>query len=184
MEQYKSPTIPRKHRLESYTNPRIRAATYRQTRCRDWCSCVCHKIRTVHTPKVICSLFGFLSLSYSGVSVWSSNCSEQCHGQSIPTLKAAYFFPTWFIERAIHFMVSLSYMNGLQVALTTPRIVPGDAPIFKFAIQGDREGVQSLFSQGLASPYDIAQSTGRTVLHVSLIHPWAKKILIFLASTL
>ena len=52
------------------------------------------------------------------------------------------------------------------MSLTVPRVIPDDSPILSFAVQGNLEGIKSLFSQGIASPYDVGLSNGRTALHV------------------
>lgn len=71
----------------------------------------------------------------------------------------------------ISFTLSLTYMNGPQVSLQMPRVVDDSAPIFTFAIQGDISGLKKLFRDGLASPYDVAASNGRTALHVGIPTP-------------
>jgi hypothetical protein len=171
MANYNTPAYAAKYRLQSCAVRRKRAPAFREKRCEaDWCNCICHRVGSIQTPKFICSLFGALSLKYSGVSVWNHKCITQCHSQSIPTLRASYVFPSWLMERAVHFVLSVSRMGGIQIGLATPRTVPGDSPIFQCAIEGDLMGMQRLFGDGLASPFDVAQSTRRTVLHVSLSH--------------
>ena len=59
-------------------------------------------------------------------------------------------------------------MNGPQISLHMPRIVESNATIFSLTVQGDLVGLKNLFQAGLASPYDVAASNGRTALHVSL----------------
>ncbi|KAJ9501355.1 hypothetical protein H2202_003149 [Exophiala xenobiotica] len=166
MENYNTPAYAAEYRLQSYAVRRKRAPAFREKRCEaEWCNCICHRVGSIRTPKFICSLFGALSLKYSGVSVWNHKCITQCHSQSIPTLRASYVFPPWLLERAVHFVLSVTRMGGIQIGLATPRTVPGDSPIFQCAIEGDLMGMQRLFGDGLASPFDVAQSTGRTVLH-------------------
>jgi hypothetical protein len=67
----------------------------------------------------------------------------------------------------IHFVLTLSYMRGPGVSLSMPRVIPDNAPVLTFAVQGNLDGIKSLFSKGVASPYDVALSNGRTALHVS-----------------
>lgn len=54
-----------------------------------------------------------------------------------------------------------------RVSLSLPRVIEGNADIMRFAVSGNLDGIKSLFKQGLASPYDVVFSTGRTALHVS-----------------
>ena len=58
-------------------------------------------------------------------------------------------------------------MNGPQFSLRMPRVVESNAKIFSLAVQGDLNNMKNLFRDGLASPYDVAASNGRTALHVS-----------------
>jgi hypothetical protein len=64
------------------------------------------------------------------------------------------------------FAISVSETQGPDVALKMPRVVPDNAEVFACAVKGDLDGLQLLFSQGLASPFDVGVGTGRTPLHV------------------
>ena len=141
----------------------------RRSSCEVWCSCVCHPTRYIRSPPGVGLLFGSMFIGYSGFPYWNGRCnSRKCRRQSNPLVKVNYYLPQWLLERAIHFAVSLTYMNGPQISLSMPRVIDGNADIFSFAVQGDLNGIISLFSQGLASPYDVASSTGRSPLHVSV----------------
>jgi hypothetical protein len=60
-------------------------------------------------------------------------------------------------------------MKGPELILNCPRIVPDDSPILFQAVKGNLAHIQYLFNKGLASPYDIAASNGRTALHVRVL---------------
>jgi hypothetical protein len=108
-------------------------------------------------------------MGYSGLPVRNRACNERnCRKQSIPTVKVTYHFPHWLLARMIHFVLTLSYMKGPGVSLSMPRVIPDNAPVLTFAVQGNLDGIRSLFSKGIASPYDVALSNGRTALHVRL----------------
>ena len=57
-------------------------------------------------------------------------------------------------------------MKGFELAFQVSQIIPDNAPALFYVVQGDIEGIKSLFSKGLASPYDVALDSGRTALHV------------------
>jgi hypothetical protein len=166
IEQYSS--LPRKDgRPTSYSSVRIRASHYRRSRCEGWCSCICHRPQHFRTPPNGDRLLGSLFMSISGFSLGPGRCNQRnCHRQSIPTVNISYCFPHWLLARMIHFVMSFTYMNGPQVSLKMPRVVAGSSDIFSFAVQGNFDGIKSLFSRGLASPYDVAAPNGRTALHV------------------
>ena len=152
----------------TYNTVRIRASRYRRTQCRGWCSCSCHLVNYLRTPQSVDLALGSMFVGFSGFPVRRLRCSEKsCRKQSIPTLKVTYHFPQWLLARAICFSLALTYMNGPQVSLHMPRVIGSDSKIFSYAIQGDLCGLQALFQDGFASPYDVAASNGRTALHVS-----------------
>ena len=152
-----------------YNTVRIRASRYRRTQCEGWCSCSCHQVNYFRTPQIADLALGSMFIGLSGFPVRRQRCSEKrCHKQSIPTLKVTYHFPLWLLARVVHFSLSLTYMNGPQFSLHMPRVVESNAEVFNLAVQGDLNNMKNLFRDGLASPYDVAASNGRTALHVSL----------------
>jgi hypothetical protein len=168
IEQYSS--LPRKDgRHMSYSAVRIRASHYRRSRCEGWCSCICHRPQYLRTPRSGDLLLGSLFMSYSGFPIRLQRCNQRnCNRQSIPTVTVSYHFPQWLLSRMIHFVMSFTYMNGPQVSLKMQRVVAGSSDLFSFAVQGNFDGIKSLFSRGLASPYDVAATNGRTALHVCI----------------
>ena len=153
----------------TYNTVRIRASRYRRTQCEGWCSCSCHQVNYFRTPQIADLALGSMFVGLSGFPMGRQRCSEKlCRKQSIPTLKVTYHFPQRLLERAIYFSLSLTYMNGPQVSLHVPRVVEDNAKIFQFAVQGNLSGMKDIFRDGLASPYDVAASNGRTALHVSV----------------
>ena len=155
-----------------YGTVRVRASQYRRNPCEGWCSCICHRPRCIRTPEKADYLLGSLFVGYSGLPTRTRQCNERnCRKQSIPSVNVVYFFPRWLLARVVHFAVAISYMKGPTVSLSMPRAIPDNAPILFFAVQGNLEGIRSLFDQGLASPYDVGISNGRTALHVSSGRP-------------
>lgn len=57
---------------------------------------------------------------------------------------------------------------GPQLQLSTTRRVPDTSQSITFAMQGNIEGLKYLFSQGLASPRDVSDSRGFSLMRVSL----------------
>ena len=155
-------------KTHTYNTVRIRASRYRRTECEGWCSCSCHRVNYLRTPQSADLALGSMFIGLSGFPVRRQRCSEKlCRKQSIPTLKVAYHFPLWLLARVVHFSLSLTYMNGPQISLRVPRVVDSNAKIISLAVQGDLTNIKNLFRDGLASPYDVAASNGRTALHVS-----------------
>ena len=156
-----------------YAAVRSRAPHYRRTPCSGWCSCVCHGLTYYQSPQSFDSIFGTLLMVHSGVPFKKRPCNEpSCRMQSIPTFRLNPFFPQWMMSRVLQFVVQLSYMKGPELVLRIPRVVPDNAPALFYAVQGDIEGMKSLFSKGLASPYDVALDNSRTALHVRTRTPY------------
>ena len=77
---------------------------------------------------------------------------------------------------------------GPQLQLPTKRKVPDAAQSIWFALKGDIDGLKNLFSQGLASPRDVSDSRGfslvmvsRTILAQVSFSMSARRMLIILA---
>ena len=62
----------------------------------------------------------------------------------------------------------MAIVNKLEptVSLKMPRVVASNAEIFRLVVIGDVEGIKCLFEQGKASPNDIEQYGGTSVLQV------------------
>ena len=155
-------------KTHTYNTVRIRASRYRRAQCDGWCSCSCHQVNYLRTPQSADLALGSMFIGLSGFPVRRQRCSEKrCRKQSIPTLKVAYHFPLWLLARVVHFSLSLTYMDGPRVSLHVPRVVESNAKVFSLAVQGDLPNMKNLFRDGLASPYDVNASNGRTALHVN-----------------
>jgi hypothetical protein len=60
---------------------------------------------------------------------------------------------------------------GPQLQLPTQMKVPDTAQSIRFAMKGDIDGLMYLFSQGLASPRDVSNSRGFSLVRVGLTTP-------------
>lgn len=76
-----------------------------QTRCTDLCICRCHERKSLISPRWTASIFGQLSLTYSLAALSQAHncnivsCQERKSEQAV--VRAMYFFPTWFLNRAL-----------------------------------------------------------------------------------
>lgn len=138
--------------------------------CQAWCSCRCHHKLRCHSRAGTMSPLGFLFMCLSGGRYSLQSCNEpRCLRKQELKMKLAFVFPPWLLAQAICFMLTIS-------CLGTPKFTPrwsatfsGDAKVFTCAIEGDLDGLKKLFEKRAASPHDVANSTGRTALHVSLL---------------
>ena len=134
------------------------------------CSCNCHATMTVKTPQWLGSAVGTLSIRYNRTS--SQPCKacnrRSCENVNDNVLKTQFYFPSWFLHRMMSLQLSWNPMSGHTVSLRTPRSISSKSNVFMLAQHGNIQGMQRLFEQRLASPFDISLDEGRSALHVSL----------------
>ena len=146
----------------------IRTAHFSRSACKPWCACRCHTETKWRGPSVLQPVIDSLFIGYSGMPRQGLNCDEiSCQLQSQPVVYFTYFFPSWFLARAISVMFATTPLAGPVVSLKVQRTVSGDADIFTYAKLGDVDKIKNLFEQGLASPHDVSFQSGITPMHVS-----------------
>ena len=131
--------------------------------CKDWCSCACHKkhVLKIKDPSTI----GSFSLAYSGLPWVTASCDEKsCRSRSVPSIAVTFQFPNWVWRR--HLLSSFSYtpIRGPDLNLRLPRVVDWSSKLWGYGITGDLQGVQELYSLGMASPWDV-NALGGSLLH-------------------
>ena len=135
------------------------------------CSCSCHRASKFGTPTGIQTIFGSWGLHIQSLPFITPPCSESnCQRSGSSYFEVSYRFPTWFVNRAIHFLLSASRVRGPQLSLATTRIVNGRSDLFRFVRKNSLLDVQNLFQKGLASPYDCCHFAGFTALHCAIVY--------------
>ena len=132
------------------------------------CSCHCHAQLAVRTPQWLGSAFGSLLISYSRPSPESCRaCSRKsCSDNTESSFRSRYYFPPWMLHRMFSFQCIWNPLSGCNISLKTPRAVSSRSTVFTLAQHGNIKGMQRLFEQRVASPYDISIEEGRSALHV------------------
>lgn len=132
------------------------------------CSCNCHAQLAVRTPQWLGSTFGSLLISYSRPSPESCRaCSRKsCSDNTESSFRSRYYFPPWMLHRMFSFRCIWNPLSGCNISLKTPRAVSSRSMVFTLAQHGNIRGMQRLFEQREASPYDISIEEGRSALHV------------------
>ena len=155
---------------QNHGNIRIRATHYKTTRCEGYCSCRCHQAYALQTPGVVKRFFGSLFVGYNGIPSLTPRCNEKnCRKQLTPTVRISYYFPGWLLNRMLQFALSGRFADDPRISLSMPQVVTDNSEVFVCAVQGNLDGMRSLFEQGAASPLDVGVGTGRTALHVSIL---------------
>ena len=137
--------------------------------CPKWWSCIYHRPGRLNSPRLPNNLFGAISINCSGVPYLSSQCNEKkCKPTSSASTRVTYQFPSWLLERALSFIVVFK-LSGPEMQMRVLRVIPSNAAIFRLAIAGDVEGMQTLLRQGTASIYDI-DDTRWSILHKAFLN--------------
>lgn len=151
----------RKHRLINLQGMLVDSV------CSQWCSCRCHRIASISSPQRLCQWFGALSLGFSALP-WRPSCNERsCQPRSSCSMRLSYRFPPWVMNRIICALITSAPLIGPVMSLKTLRVIPHTEPVFLFAEKGNVSGIQTLFSKGLASIYDV-DSAGQSLLDVKM----------------
>ena len=148
----------------------IRLSQYFSIICRPGCTCACHTQKRTATPGLMDRLIGQLFVGYAGLPLLSPKCDVEGCGRTQSThVSVEYWFPLGFCwSRIIRFQLGYRPNLGPQLQLSTLRRVPDSAQCVNYALEGNIEGLKSLFKQGLASPRDVSSTRGYSMLRVGL----------------
>ena len=137
--------------------------------CGALCHCACHKSMHGRTPDRLDTFLGVLFWGYCGLPVMRKECDiNECRRQRGLRFGMFYYFPARFVKKKVELAFGSMPLGRPQSSMTFASIVSNDALLFKWTHNQDLQGIQSLFSQGLAAPSDVGHLDGCTALHVSI----------------
>lgn len=138
------------------------------TVCRPGCPCACHSQTKKKTPGFVDRLLGQLFIGYAGLPFLNAPCdTDACDKPQASHASFEYWFPVGFCwSQIIRLQLAYQPNTGPQIALTTLRRVPDSAQCVSYALEGNIEGLKSLFIHGLASPRDVSSTRGYSLLRV------------------
>ena len=146
------------------------SASFSRWRCTTECICVCHRRSNKSSTCIQNRFLGALFIRYTGFPYLSLPCdSKNCLQRAHPALVITYFFPAWFLVRALLFSMRYSSIRGPELIIRIPRIVSNSSIIFTMTSRGDVSGLKDVLQQGLASPFDVDDVNGETLLMVGNI---------------
>ncbi|WEW59246.1 hypothetical protein PRK78_004715 [Emydomyces testavorans] len=163
--------IPILSEKESSKIETFRVLISNRTPYRNWCPCACHAKRKaqVTMPGIMESLVGKMFVGYTGLPVRNKRCDFRgCRDQQKSAVTMEYWFPWWFISRNLRVYLKCLPSTGPQFQLSTARRVPDTSQSITFAMQGNIEGLKYMFKQGLASPRDVSESRGFSLVRWAL----------------
>lgn len=133
------------------------------------CACACHRKQNLRTPAILTKVAGNMMLGYNGSIIFQQRCSvTACRKRSDRSPQISYYFPSWFVQRAITLSMTSTAFGTPTLNLKVRRVVSEMSELFRLSRFGDVQGVQTLFSAQEASPDDVNPIGGWTALHVSL----------------
>lgn len=142
----------------------------RQSTCRPTCPCSCHNSHRSATPSFLKQALGQLFIGYTGLPMLSNTCdSLACEKGQVASMSVEYWFPLgscW--SQIVRLQLAYQTNIGPSLQLSTLRCVPDSAQCVSFALDGNVDGLKSLFAQGLASPRDVSSTRGYSLLRWSL----------------
>lgn len=138
--------------------------------CESDCQCLCHKRHTYQALSMLERIIGRLFLGYSGPSLRQQQCDlPTCRQADVEPAQLTYFFPRWFLDKAISVTVSKSTgtpsfnIKIRQSCTETNRL-------FALSRCEGVEGIRQLFASKAASPDDVDHRGGWTPLHFAVDH--------------
>ena len=72
-------------------------------------------------------------------------------------------FPAFILPRYISVVLEMTYLDGPELLLRVPHILPWTHLLWRYSIYGDLKAVQRMFADRIASPHDI-DTAGRNAL--------------------
>lgn len=137
--------------------------------CRPGCLCACHRPSRTATPGLLDRVVGRMFMSYAGLPLQGPECdTELCEKAQSLAFSFEYWFPMSFVwSQILQLKVAYQPNVGPQFELRSLRRVPDNAQCIHFALNGNIDGLKGLFRRGLASPRDVSNTRGYSVLRVS-----------------
>ena len=135
-------------------------------RCNSLCSCTCHHISQIRSPKMFDILIGSLSIIYRYAPSAAQRCNTaNCRPKTISSSTIRYSLPQWFAHRIVSAIALYEQHRGLELRLRVLNRRPYSSEFYQAVKFGRVEKVQNLLASGSASVFDI-DGFGKSVLQV------------------
>ena len=130
------------------------------------CACGCHSTMQYSTSVITSKVFGSLIIGVSGRIFSRPECdSPNCRDHSHFSITVAYYFPCWFVARAIIVQcVRLPYGHP-SFGLRVRNLLPEHSPVMHAIATGQPLVLRSMLENRISSPDDM-EEMGWTLLTV------------------
>lgn len=141
-----------------------------RAKCDSFCTCSCHKRRSVLSPRFFDRFIGSLFVAYAGLPMPSDCCDiPSCQGNSPARANIYYTFPRWLLQRMLNINIAYFQNWGPELLIRTLRVREScDKVYYLFSVHPPYllPRVQEYLVGNKASVLDVDQF-GRSLLHVS-----------------
>ncbi|KAL8741464.1 MAG: hypothetical protein Q9184_008381, partial [Pyrenodesmia sp. 2 TL-2023] len=143
----------------------------RNMECSSECKCTCHTRQNMQALSSLEAILGRLFLSYTGPSILRKPCNlSTCRQQNARAIRLTYFFPQWFLNRAVSTTFSATGLSAPSLNIKVRKIVPETNRLFTLSKIEGLDGIRQLFVSREASPDDEYYRGGWTALHFAVDH--------------
>ena len=153
---------------------------HRQSYCRAYCRCDCHKQGTFTWVPLLKSVVGSLFIGYSGNPFrMAPRCTNvYCRTGLKFGAYVHYYFPLWFLQKVLDIEIISTIFQEPKVTLNMRGVQVGGGELFRLTLLDDARGVQQLLDRGLARPNDILAHSKQPILQVSSLALCKSKLLL------
>jgi hypothetical protein len=158
---------PESSRSRTFTTVEIRERVRTSILSPSYCKCQCHNLRVSATPQIFTKTLGRLVIGISGQLSSEPRCNlATCDDQSRYTLTVTYYFPSWWVARAIILRCVQKPCGSPSFSLQTRDILPEHSPLLNAITEGQIDNLRTIFSNRICSP-NAMEPMGWTGLTVS-----------------
>ena len=145
----------------------------RYRRCKQYCTCLCHRQSFVKCPYALKRVIGSLFIGYTALPMITGPCDEAgCRGRLHVDFQVLYAFPSWLIKGAIHVTVEFTKSRGPELILRYLRVRPIGSQFFQPVLQRESDHSMSLIAAGLGSVLDVDEYGNSSVTVNNTIPPF------------
>ena len=130
--------------------------------CRPTCHCPCHIRREYHLPWLMKFLLGELHLYWR-----SQKASIPCSCSHHLNVTMIYRFPRYLLSRYISMVVQTTYLDGPELLLRVPHVLPWTHLLWKYSVRGDLLAIQRMYASRMASPFDVDPHGRNALIYAS-----------------
>ncbi|KAK0629239.1 hypothetical protein B0T17DRAFT_181609 [Bombardia bombarda] len=146
-----------------------------QQRCSRYCQCQCHRTVDFQTPRWARSIIGSIAMQYNSIPIFDPRrCNvPTCHSAKKGSLRVAYQFPKWLLNRALSITAIWGSLTnqGAALYLRLPRVINDNLinlAVTFTALERDR-GLRISHVERLVEykilPTDIVEESGETIFN-------------------